>query len=294
MSINWTYSEDGEEEHWWNENSLKSLKKRPLLETSMMMKRDHPVFIGVPIGTIVLTERGKEVRSERGRQVFALFETAPPKEEKKKTTGTRRRRRERNEKKDDDDKDKRCRFALESTSSSSLAKTVTITMGSMFGPKWNGKKLSAKIVSELRNWERNGVIAGAYVVQVLNRYEYFIVTVDMMESSDGSVDIVGVDKNKRFQGTRKLGEKVASRMEEYIIGLDGKSMANVMFTGRVIQLLPPAAYVLQLDPPDYDPSCEYNWWSGFAIREEHELLTKEEEMEERERTGYWTPEEENK
>ncbi len=112
----------------------------------------------------------------------------------------------------------------------------------------------------------------------------------MMESPDGSVNIVGVDKNKRFQGTRKLGEKVASRMEEHIIGLDGKSMANVMFTARIIQLLPPAAYVLQLDPPDYDPSCEYNWWSGFAIREEHELLTKEEEMEERRRTGYWTPE----
>ena len=263
---------------------MKPLKKRE-------MKRERPIFIGVPIGTMVLTERGKEVRAERGRPVFAFY--APPKEEqeekKKKTTGRRRR----NEKKDEkDDNDKRCRFALESTSSSS-AKTVTITMGTMFGPKWNGKKMNAKIVSELRNWERNKAIGGAYIVQIQNRYEYFIVTVDMMESPDGSVNIVGVDKNKRFQGTRKLGEKVASRMEEHIIGLDGKSMANVMFTGRIIQLLPPAAYVLQLDPPDYDPSCEYNWWSGFGIREEHELLTKEEEMEERRRTGYWVPEEGN-
>ena len=243
--INWRYSEDEEEGAWWDQEqeSLKPLKKRPV----MNKKREHPVFIGVPIGTIVLTERGKEVKSERGRPVFAFYEPAPaPKEQKKK----------------------RKTFALESSCSS---KTVTITLGPMFGPKCEGKKMSAKIVSELKNWEQNKAIPGAYVVQLLNRFEYYIVTVEMMESPDGSVDIVGVDKNKRFQGTRKLGEKVVSRMEDHIIGLDGKPMANVMFTARVVQLLPPASYVLQLDPPDYDPSCEYNWWSGFCIREEHEL-----------------------
>jgi len=80
----------------------------------------------------------------------------------------------------------------------------------------------------------------------------------------------GVDLSN-FVGKFKLGDRVSARMEEFILDLEGNPIGDTVINGTIIYLLPPAMYVIQFDPPDFDPTCDYNWWSGYGTRNESEI-----------------------
>ncbi len=145
---------------------------------------------------------------------------------------------------------------------------ASVKLTSMYRPKHGTTEFSAAIVWKLP-LEEDG-----YVIQQKPRGEYFIISRAMMEIEKGT-EIRPFQRKKPFTGVRKIGDKVAMKMADHIVGVNGESLAGTLMTGKIIHLLPPRSYVVQCDPPDFDPACEYNWWTGYDIREESEFVSEE-------------------
>jgi len=145
---------------------------------------------------------------------------------------------------------------------------ASVKLTSMYRPKHGMTEFSAAIVWKLP-LEEDG-----YVIQQKPRGEYFIISRTMMELEKGT-EIHPFQRKKPFTGVRKIGDKVAMKMADHIVGVNGESLAGTLMTGKIIHLLPPKSYVVQCDPPDFDPTCEYNWWTGYDIREESEFVSEE-------------------